>query len=198
MDLSAYTLLAQDYFMNDTVAVARDLIGQIFVKREPDGNILAGTIVETEAYVPHGDLANHSARGKTPRNAPMHENGGILYVYLIYGIHHCVNFVTEAKGEGAAVLIRAIEPISGIELMQKRRKTSKLTNLCSGPGKLAQAYAMTKADNFKVLGKSEYSVYAPIQKNKFKIVETTRIGIRESKDLEYRFYMKGSKCVSVL
>ncbi len=198
MDFSGYTLLPQEYFLGDTVTIARDLLGKIFVKIEADGLTMAGRIVETEAYIPHGDLANHSARGKTPRNAPMHENGGIIYVYIIYGIHHCLNFVTESEGKGAAVLIRAIEPISGIDRMQQRRKTTKLTNLCSGPGKLAQAYAITKADNLKVLGQSEFGVYAPIQKNKYKIVDTTRIGIRESKDLEYRFYIKGSKCVSVI
>ncbi len=197
MDFSAYTLLNTNYFKKDTVWVAKDLLGKIFVKTENDGKILAGRIVETEAYVPNGDLSNHSARGKTPRNAPMHEAGGILYVYIIYGIHHCVNIVTEHEGAGAAVLIRGIEPLEGIELMKLRRKTDKINHLCSGPGKLAKAFDMTKDDNYKVLGESEFSVYDSRNVIEEEIITTTRIGIKESKDLPYRFYLKDNPHVSV-
>ncbi len=197
MDFSAYTLLNTNYFKKDTVWVAKDLLGKIFVKTENDGKILAGRIVETEAYVPNGDLSNHSARGKTPRNAPMHESGGILYVYIIYGIHHCVNIVTEHEGAGAAVLIRALEPLEGTELMMQRRKTDKTNNLCSGPGKLAKAFDMDKDDNYKVLGESEFAVYDLQNPLVEEIITTTRIGIKESKDLPYRYYLKDNPHVSV-
>ncbi len=197
MDFSKYRLLPSSYFKKDTVFVAKDLVGKIFAKIESDNTILAGKIVETEAYVPHNDLANHSARGKTPRNAPMHEAGGILYVYIIYGIHHCVNIVTGNEGEGSAVLIRALEPLEGIEIMQKRRKTEIITNLCSGPGKLAKAFDITREDNLKLLGDSEFYIYDPTESSQGELVTTTRIGIRESKELPYRFYLKDNQHVSV-
>lgn len=197
MDLSSYKLLQSEYYKNDTVQIAKDLLGKIFVKTETNEAILAGKIVETEAYVPYGDLANHSARGKTPRNAPMHEAGGILYVYLIYGIHHCVNIVTGKKGEGSAVLIRGIEPLEGIEFMKERRKTGNIKNLCNGPGKLAKAFSISREDNLKELGNSDYAIYDSLSDAKSEIIATTRIGIKESKDLPYRFYLKDNPHVSV-
>lgn len=182
-----------DFYLRDTVEVARELLGKVFV-RETDAGILAVKIVETEAYSPFGDDANHSARGRTPRNAMMHEPGGILYVYKIYGIHYCVNVVTEGAGHGSAVLLRAGKPIEGIDVMQGLRGTDDETKLCSGPGNFAKAFDISTENNGASLLGDEFAIYA--HSDNREIVTDRRIGISKAIDLPYRFYFAGCKYVS--
>ena len=143
--------LKKDFYIRDTETVARELVGKVIVKKLNTGEILAGMINETEAYLANDDLASHSATGKSQRNAPMFEDGGIIYVYKIYGIHHCLNIVTEKTGVGSAVLIRAIEPLLGIEKMKEFRNTDNINKLCLGPGNVAKAFTFSREDNFKDL-----------------------------------------------
>jgi len=128
--------LPADFYLNNTVEVARQLLGKTIV-RNYGKKILAGKIVETEAYIDKIDPASHSHPGITKRNKPMFEKGGIAYIYFIYGNYYCFNIVTERKGKGCAVLIRAAEPIEGIEYMKKNRgKTKSVYELTNGPAKL--------------------------------------------------------------
>ena len=186
-------LLKREFFNQPTVDLAKALLGKYLVFGR-----LKGIIVETEGYLKN-DPGCHASKGLTPRNAVMFGPAGILYVYIIYGMYHCLNFVSGKEGEGEAVLIRALEPVEGIKMMQKRRSaalghTQKIENLCSGPGKLTQAFGITKKHNNLSL------IDGPIQvfdsKLKPEIVTTTRIGLTAGKELELRFYIKGNRFVS--
>ncbi|HSN77440.1 MAG TPA: DNA-3-methyladenine glycosylase [Anaerolineae bacterium] len=130
--------LPRSFYDRPTLEVARDLLGCTLV-RTLDGQRLAGRICEVEAYVGEADLASHAARGPTPRNRSMYGPGGLAYVYLIYGMHHCLNVVTEEAGFPAAVLIRVIEPLEGLPLIQANRAGRPLRSLTDGPAKLCQA-----------------------------------------------------------
>ena len=147
-------------------------------------------IVETEAY--GRDKASH-AYTKTERSKIMFDTYGHIYVYLIYGMHYCLNFTTEKK-EAGAVLIRAVEPLQGIERMKKNRKTNEMQNLCNGPGKLCLALGINKKHNGLKLGK-EIKLFDDGYKIK-EIQSSSRIGIKEALDLELRFYLKGNQFVS--
>ncbi|MDR2428972.1 MAG: DNA-3-methyladenine glycosylase, partial [Candidatus Margulisbacteria bacterium] len=131
--------LRQKFFEQPTVELAKALLGKYLVYGR-----LRGKIVETEAYLYRGDPGCHAHKGQTPRNAPMFGPAGRTYVYFIYGMYHCLNIVSGKTGEGEAVLIRALEPAQGLETMQKNRRTLKLENLCNGPGKLTQAFGLTR------------------------------------------------------
>ncbi|HAW08314.1 MAG TPA: 3-methyladenine DNA glycosylase [Bacteroidetes bacterium] len=184
-----------EFYKQKTEDIARLLIGKLFV-RVIDGEWLACEIHETEAYLPDGDYASHAAKMKTLRNAPMFESGGILYVYFIYGVHYCVNIVTENAGIGSAVLLRAGKPLAGIEKMQEFRKSNKIEQLCKGPGNFAKAFDLNKTHNFHRLDSDDiflcdYETYPDSE-----IVRTTRIGINLSKDLPLRFYLKDSPYIS--
>jgi DNA-3-methyladenine glycosylase len=138
--------LERDFYARDTLVVARDLLGQRLV-RVVDGQRLAGRIVEVEAYVGQGDEACHAARGRTDRNAVMFGLPGYAYVYFIYGMHHCVNAVTEPEGFAAAVLIRAVEPLEGLDVMQQHRKGRQGVELTNGPAKLCYAMDIDRGLN---------------------------------------------------
>lgn len=136
-------LLSRTFYLRPTLEVARDLLGRRLV-RTVDGQRLSGRIVEVEAYIGESDLASHAARGRTERNRAMYGPGGLAYVYVIYGVHHCLNVVTEAAGFPAAVLIRSIEPLEGVSLMAVHRSGQAGGNLTNGPGKLCQALAIDR------------------------------------------------------
>lgn len=186
--------LPKEFFEKyDTLTLSQKLLGCRLVYNSPEGRT-SGIIVETEAYL-QNDPASHAYRKKTPRNAPMFEGAGISYVYFIYGVYHCFNIVSEAGGIGEAVLIRALEPIDGIDLMQQRRGTTLLKNLCSGPGKLVTAMGITRDFNFRRVYSETFHCLPPTDEH-FDIVATTRIGITQAADLLYRFYIKGNPFVS--
>ncbi len=138
--------LQRTFYEQPTLQVAQQLLGKYLVRRHPDG-LTVGRIVETEAYIGTEDKACHASRGRTPRTEVMFGPPGYAYVYLIYGMYDCLNLVTEAADYPAAVLIRAVEPREGIELMQARRGIDKLLNLTSGPGKLCRAFAIDRTLN---------------------------------------------------
>ena len=168
--------------------LAQQLIGTFFSFRGT-----GGIIVETEAY-DEADPASHSFGGKTPRNAVMFGPPGHLYVYRSYGIHWCVNVVCCPSGQGAAVLIRAIKPVKGIPLMQKRRAMTDVRLLCSGPGRLCQALGITGSDN----GLSLDSLSCRIEPSPHPvtIVSGPRIGISRAKETPWRFGLAGSPFLS--
>lgn len=143
---SIENVLPRSFYARSALEVAPDLLGCLVV-REWCGRRLVGRIVETEAYLGKEDAASHAYRGPTPRSQVMFGPAGIVYVYLIYGMHHCLNVVTGQDGDAQAVLIRALEPVAGLEVIQQRRGTEKVWNLCSGPGKLCQALDIDKHFN---------------------------------------------------
>jgi DNA-3-methyladenine glycosylase len=174
------------------------LLGWTLSRQTPQG-IIKVKIVETEAYHQE-DPASHSFRGITPRTAPMFEAGGRLYVYFTYGMHYAINIVVGPKGVGEAVLIRAAEPLEGIEIMQANRGITDLKNLTSGPGKLAQALGIidTKLSG-EILNKSSILLEAPLETTNPKHIKTAqRVGIRHAVDLPWRFYIKDNPHVSKL
>src|SRR5262245_24782272 len=133
--------LGAEFFERGAEELARELLGKVLVHRSPRG-VAAGRIVETEAYLSSRDPASHAFRGKTARNAAMFEVPGTAYVYRIYGMHHCVNVVAAPHGSAEAVLLRALEPLVGVDLMRARRGRDDVRALCSGPGKLVEALAI--------------------------------------------------------
>jgi DNA-3-methyladenine glycosylase len=174
------------------------LLGCYLIRETPQGRIKI-KIVETEAYHQE-DPASHSYRGLTQRTAPMFEAGGRLYVYFTYGMHYCLNIVVGKKGVGEAVLIRAAEPVEGIEIMQANRGITDIRNLSSGPGKLAQALGIK--DNSlsgKILNKSSILLEAPkLQVDPKNIVVAPRVGIKKAVELPWRFYIRNNQFVSKL
>lgn len=180
-----------------TLDVARALIGKTLV-RVTDAGAASGVIVEAEAYVAAVDPAAHAYKGMTPRNRSMFGPPGHAYVYISYGMHHCLNVVTEGEGEAAAVLIRAITPTIGIELMRTRRGAAiPDRDLCRGPGRLCQALALTLADDgADLLGPNLYIADTPEFPLDTPIVATPRIGITRAADWPWRFAIPGNPYVS--
>jgi len=177
--------LPPSFFSHSTVTVAQDLLGKII-----SVNGMNVRIVETEAY--GRDPASHAFK-KTARSKIMFDTHGHVYVYLIYGMYECLNFTTEKENAGA-VLIRAVEPLKGIEKMKKNRKTEKIENLCSGPGKLCQALNVTRKLNGLKLGKE-----VKVCDDGFKVKNigtSSRIGIKDALELQWRFFVEGNEFVS--
>ena len=178
--------LDQEFFARDTLTVARDLLGTKLIYHECEG-----IIVETEAY--RDDPASHAVT-KPNKGSMLWETYGHIYIFFIYGMYHCLNFTTEKKGVGA-VLIRAVEPISGIEKMKERRKTDKFIQLSNGPGKLFQAFGIDSSIHGEVIDKSIQLEY-PQDGDKFEITTSPRIGISKAEDLHWRFFIKENEFVS--
>jgi DNA-3-methyladenine glycosylase len=174
------------------VDVARDLLGKVVVHARA-----AGIIVETEAYLGGDDLASHSARGITDRTRVIFGLPGHAYVYFIYGMYECLNIVAEPEGKPGCVLIRALEPLAGLSLMQQRRPAAKsLESLASGPGKLTLALGITRAHNGADLTRGALVVRAAAEPRRVEIEVTPRIGIRQCADWPLRFLIKGNRFVS--
>ena len=189
------------FFRQDTVELARKLLGCLLVHRTTDG-VAGGMIVETEAYVGAVDKACHAYQNRSERTEIMYQDGGYAYVYFIYGMHHCFNVVTGSQGEGSAVLVRALEPVIGLDLMQYRRNTKLLEGLCSGPGKVCQALGVTKNE----YGLDLCDPASPLRLIRYRnipdkqIVATPRINVayaEEAAAWPWRFYVKGNAFVSV-
>jgi len=185
------------FYKRDTVSVAHDLLGKNLVRRLAD-SLLIGRIVETEAYRGSDDPASHSFRGMTKRNEVMFGKPGKAYVYFTYGNHYCLNIVIEEEGVPAAVLIRAIEPLEGIEEMRKNRGVENILEIASGPGKLTRAFQITKSENGSDVTKmsSLLTLCEAIENQQFEIVKTTRIGIKVATELPWRFYIRGNPYIS--
>lgn len=188
--------LPRDFYDRDTEHVARDLLGAILECTTADG-VAAGRIVETEAYLGEHDLACHAAVGRTTRTAPLYGPPGIAYVYLIYGMYWCVNAVTRAEHEPSAVLVRAIEPVTGIDLMRRRRpKTRRDVDLTNGPGKLCLALGIDARNNWKPLDHAPLVIRAGDAIADRDVTVTPRIGITRSADWPLRWFITGSLYVS--
>jgi len=206
----AFDLLPHSFFSRDTVTVARELLGHELVReisapRSSEKIFLRARIVETEAYLEQGDPAAHCSRGPTPRAKVMFGLPGTIYVYFIYGNYYMLNFVTEPMGKAGAVLIRAVEPLEGTDIMAKRRGISSkenlqgrsLWNLTNGPAKLVLAFGIDKRLNGTLLGLPKLAVVRGERSvSKSQAVATTRVGISVAKELPFRFYEKGSPFVS--
>lgn len=192
---AAASILARAFYARGTVAVARALLGKLLVHGETQGRI-----VEVEAYLGLGDLAAHSARGLTPRTKVIFGPPGHAYVYFIYGMYECLNIVAEKEGVAGCVLIRALEPVAGLDLMRERRPQHKsVHDLCNGPGKLTLAMAIDR----RHYGVDLTSPASPLtvrqdspSRQPFEIEVSKRIGIRQSADLPLRFAIKGNPSVS--
>ena len=191
-----YRILGTSFYWQPTGIVARSLLGKYLV-RFLDGMTLVGRIVETEAYYHSNDPACHAYRGMTKRNEMMFGTSGRAYVYFTYGNHYLLNVVTGKIGKGEAALIRALEPIEGLEVMRLNRNREKERDLTTGPGKLAQAMAIDLSLNGCDLRKSELVIARREKKQDFKIERSRRIGISEGKELLERYYIAGNKFVSV-
>lgn len=190
------TLLTRDFYERDPVETARELIGKILIRRSPQG-LCSGVIVETEAYLARNDPASHSYRGKTRKNATMFGRAGLLYVYPIHG-RHCLNAVTETPGIASAVLIRAVMPLTGIDLMQQRRR-SPSKDLTRGPARLCEAFAVDRRlDGWDLTRGTRVWIEQPNEAlcGSQPIGMSPRIGVTSAHDLKLRFFLKDSPYVS--
>ena len=197
-DVQPLRVLSRSFYDRPTLAVAGELLGKVLVHRTP-GGVTAGMIVEVEAYIGESDPACHAAPGPTERNAPLYGPPGLAYVYLNYGIHCLVNAVTEAEGHPAAVLIRALQPVEGIALMQTRRAPAggevAEVDLCRGPGRLTRALGVTLTDNLRDLTSSRLV----IEERGFGVGDLSwgpRIGIRVGTALPWRCWIADHPAVS--
>lgn len=187
-------ILKRAFYARPAAEVARDLLGKVLIHGP-----CAGMIVETEAYLGGGDLAAHSARGLTPRTRVIFGPPGHAYVYFIYGMYDCLNLVAEPAGQPGCVLIRALEPLAGIDLMRARRPAARrLEDLASGPGKLTLAMAITRTHNGRDVTRGDLVVRAGKHRPQagLEIAVSPRIGIRQSTGWPLRFFLAGNPFVS--
>lgn len=174
--------------------VAPQLLGSLLI-RDIDGQKLVGRIVETEAY-DQADTASHSFKGPTPRTEIMFGPPGFAYVYFTYGMHFCFNIVTGPVGHGSAVLIRALEPLEGLDVMKDNRGRQDVHELMNGPAKLCQAFAIDRQLNKHDLTKPPLQLQLTKPLSHAQIVQTTRIGISQAIHEPWRWYIKGNSFVS--
>ena len=190
--LDSSSVLGVGFYSRGAIEVARDLLGTVLVRGRT-----AGRIVEVEAYLGLDDLAAHASRGITNRTRVLFGPPGHAYVYLIYGMYECLNIVAEPAGSAGCVLIRALEPVCGLEKMRARRPAArKPEQLCSGPGKLTLAMGITRELNGAPVTRGELTVRAQGEPEPFDIAVSPRIGINECVDWPLRFYVADSAFVS--
>jgi DNA-3-methyladenine glycosylase len=188
--------LPRSFFDRPAVDVAPSLIGRTLVRRSTDGTRLSGRIVETEAYEP-GDPASHGSRRRSSFNERMYGAPGYLYVYFTYGNHWMMNAVTRERGVASAVLLRAVEPIEGLELMSSRRGRDRAVDLCSGPGKLCQAFAVDRSlDGADLVGGHDVWIEAGEPSPAARIATGIRIGVSVGHDRPWRFWETDNPFVS--
>jgi DNA-3-methyladenine glycosylase len=187
--------LPRAFFARDPVVLARDLLGRILFYRTPEG-LLAGRIVETEAYTGPSDPASHAFRGPTPRNAVMFGPAGIAYIYFSYGMHYCLNVTADGPGKPGAVLLRALEALDGLEVMRARGDHGPDVRILSGPGKIGRGFGLTLADNGRDFTRGPLGIAAGTPVPQSKVGISKRIGISRAVDLPYRFVLTGSPSVS--
>ncbi len=190
--LAGSSILEREFYARPAVEVARDCLGKILVHGKT-----AGRIVETEAYLGVSDRAAHAWSGITNRTRVIFGPPGHAYVYFIYGMYDCLNFTAEEEGKAGAVLIRAVEPLAGIETMKRRRRGAKrVEDLASGPGKLTLALGITRKQNGADLTKGALQVRKLLREPQFEITVTPRVGIRHCADWPLRFLIAGNRFVS--
>jgi DNA-3-methyladenine glycosylase len=188
--------LPRTFYARDPVVVARAVLGRLLVHDSPQGRV-SGLIVEAEAYRGDGDPASHAHRGRTARNAAMFGEPGHAYVYFTYGMHHCLNLVTGSAGKASAVLVRALEPVDGDELMRERRGAGATTRLARGPGNLARAFGLTRAhDGLDLVDGPLWLSDLPPRRGGHRVACGPRIGIRVALDRDWRCFLEGHPCVS--
>ncbi len=190
--------LTHSFYQTDALTLAKKLLGKILVHNSQDG-LTSGIIVETEAYSGPEDKAAHTFNfRRTPRTEILFHEGGRAYIYLVYGMHYCLNVTANSAGKPECVLLRALQPLDGLNLMQSRRKTPRPVNLCSGPGKLCSAMGITrKLYGADLCGDVLYILDSEC--SDLKIAASTRIGIdyaEEYKNMLWRFYIEGNAYVS--
>jgi DNA-3-methyladenine glycosylase len=189
-------ILPASFYDRETELVARDMLGAVLECRTSEGTA-SGIIVETEAYVGEHDPACHAAAGLTKRTAPLYERPGLSYVYFIYGVHWCFNAVTRARGLPSAVLVRALEPLSGIELMKERRGEGiRDINLTNGPGKLCEALGIDGEMNGLSLQRAPLVIRQGKTIPEDEIVTGPRIGITKAADWPLRYSIRDNPWVS--
>jgi DNA-3-methyladenine glycosylase len=192
------TVLSHDFYARPTLKVTEDLLGRVLVHRTREG-VASGVIVETEAYIGEDDPACHASFGRTARSEPLFGPPGFAYVYLNYGIHHLMNVVTEADGYPGAVLIRALQPLEGIDLMSKRRAPGGRDidehALCRGPGNLTRALGITIEDNRLDLSTGKLTI-EDRGLSVGEIATGPRIGIRVAVERPWRYWIDGHRSVS--
>jgi DNA-3-methyladenine glycosylase len=195
IDSDNYKILNRGFYSRDTAIVAKELIGKLLVKKYQDLQI-SGIITETEAYYGETDPASHAFRGRTPRTEIMFGKAGLAYIYFCYGMYYMLNVVTEREEIPGAVLIRALLPISGTDIMSMRRNTRDIKKLANGPGKITIALCIDINDNGKDLTYTrnlpgDLTIHnlgiAPCSNN---ILQTPRIGISTAKEKHLRFVLK--------
>ncbi len=188
--------LPRAFFAQHTLRVARELIGHLLVRETPEGRVV-GRVVEAEAYRGSADPACHAAVGLTARNAVMFGPPGHAYVYFTYGMHHCLNVVTERDGYPAAVLLRAVEPLEGIDFMRARRGGVAEALLASGPARLTQAFAIDLTLNGHDLTQPPLWLEPPrASRVGLRAARSSRVGVNAGRERPWRFFVPGHPCVS--
>jgi DNA-3-methyladenine glycosylase len=188
-------ILPRNFYARPSTLVAKELIGKVLVRNLPQRK-LEGIMVETEAYGGLDDPASHAFRGLTNRNRAMFKEVGHTYVYFTYGFHHCLNFVAK-RGEGAgAVLIRAVQPVEGLDFMRKQRGVSEILSLCNGPGKLCQAFAIDGKQNEADVTDGNSSIFVVRGSRRYAVSKSVRIGIKKGLDKKWRYYARDNRFVS--
>lgn len=192
-------VLSREFYLRDTLIVSQDLLGKVLVHETEEG-ITKGRIVEVEAYIGPHDKASHAYNHrKSKRTTIQYNTGGYVYMYLIYGVYHCMNIVTSEEGKPEVILLRALEPLEGIPLMQKRRNTQNVKSLCNGPGKLCSAMNISMKQYGIDLCTSNSLYIEDAHLNDYDIMATKRINIDyagEYKDYLWRFVVKNSPYLS--